>query len=323
MDLGFYAAQRELLMPVLSAAAAFLAVIVVSWPYLVRQPLAERMRGIAAERERIRRRERERLNAAEAAGTLRQEPKKLFSEIIRIFRLGDQLSAKGPRRMLRMAGYRGNAALVTFVAARFILPIVLFAVTLLYVVVLLPTESAALKMLVAIGAAGFGHYLPPILVKNRVVKRQQEIQRAWPEALDLLLICVESGMGVEAALKKVSEEIGVQSPELAAELSLTTSELSFLQDRHQAFENLGERTGLECVRSVVTSLNQAEKHGTSLGRTLRVLAQENRDTRMSLAEKKAAALPPKLTVPMILFFLPVLFAVILTPAIIQVVEVYQ
>ena len=129
-------------------------------------------------------------------------------------------------------------------------------------------------------------------------------------------------MGIESAFRKVSEEIGAQSVALAEELSLTTAELSYLQDRRKAYENLGERTGLEGVRGVVTSLIQAEKYGTPVGTTLRVLAQENRDMRMSEAEKRAAALPPKLTVPMILFFLPVLFAVIITPAAIQVTEIY-
>lgn len=121
-------------------------------------------------------------------------------------------------------------------------------------------------------------------------------------------------MGIDSSFRKVAEEIGLQSPELAEELSLTTAELSYLQDRRKAFENLRDRTGLEGVKAVVTSLIQAEKYGTSLGQSLRVLAQESRDMRMAEAEKKAAALPPKLTVPMIAFFLPVLFVVILSPA---------
>ena len=159
-------------------------------------------------------------------------------------------------------------------------------------------------------------------MRNQITKRQKSVRRAWPDALDLLLICVESGMGIEGAFRKVSEEIGSPSIALAEELSLTTAELSYLQDRRKAYDNLGERTGLEGVRSVVTALIQAEKYGTPIGTALRVLAQENRDMRMQEAEKKAAALPPKLTVPMILFFLPVLFAVIITPAAIQVSEIW-
>jgi len=155
--------------------------------------------------------------------------------------------------------------------------------------------------------------VPYLFLKNRIAKRQISIKRAFPDALDLLLICVESGMSVEAAFKKVSVEIGSQSIALAEELTLTTAELSYLQERKQAYENLAKRTDLEGVKSVCMALQQAERYGTPLAQTLRVMSQENRDMRMNEAEKKAAALPPKLTVPMILFFLPVLFVVILGP----------
>ncbi len=164
-----------------------------------------------------------------------------------------------------------------------------------------------------IGMVG-GFYLPIIFLKNMVQRRQESIRRAWSDALDLLLICVESGMSIEAAIQRVSREIGSQSVPLAEEMTLTNAELSYLQDRRKAFENLGKRTGLPIVKSVVTSLIQSERYGTPLGTALRVLAQENRDMRMSDAEKKAAALPPKLTVPMVLFFLPVIFIVILGPS---------
>jgi tight adherence protein C len=144
------------------------------------------------------------------------------------------------------------------------------------------------------------------------------MRQAFPDALDLLLICVESGMSIEHAFRKVAGEIGNQSVPLAEEFALCTAELSYLSDRRIAYENLAIRTGLESVKSVSTALIQAERYGTPLGTALRVLAQESRDQRMSAAEKKAAALPPKLTVPMILFFLPVLFVIIMTPALVQV-----
>ena len=166
----------------------------------------------------------------------------------------------------------------------------------------------------------FGYYLPSIFVKNMAKRRQDSIRKAWSDALDLLLICVESGMAIEPAMQRVAREIGSASVPLAEELSLTVAELSYLQDRRKAYENLGKRTGLPTVRSVVTSLIQSERYGTPLGTALRVLAQENRDSRMADAEKKAAALPPKLTVPMILFFLPVIFVIILGPSIIMVMK---
>src|SRR5204863_10115874 len=153
-----------------------------------------------------------------------------------------------------------------------------------------------------------------------IKKRQLSIKRSFPDALDLLLICVESGMSVEVAFRKVSTEIGSQSIPLAEEFTLTTAELSYLQDRKVAYENLAKRTGLDGVKSVCMALTQSERYGTPLATSLRVMAQENRDMRMNEAEKKAAALPPKLTVPMILFFLPVLFIVILGPTFIKVSE---
>jgi tight adherence protein C len=174
------------------------------------------------------------------------------------------------------------------------------------------------KIGIAIAAAYAGMHLPLMLLKNKIQRRQLSIKRAFPDTLDLLLICVESGMSIEAAFKKVSEEIGRQSVPLAEELTLTMAELSYLPDRRQAYENLAKRTDLDGVKSVCMALQQAERYGTPLAQMLRVMAQENRDMRMSEAEKKAAGLPPKLTVPMILFFLPVLFIVILGPAAIKV-----
>jgi tight adherence protein C len=142
--------------------------------------------------------------------------------------------------------------------------------------------------------------------------------RAFPDALDLMLICVEAGMSIESSFTRVANEIGSQSPELAEELGLTTAELSYLPDRRQAFDNLAKRCGHAGVKAVATALNQAEKYGTPLGAALRVTANENREMRMQEAERKAASLPAKLTVPMIIFFLPCLFVVILGPAIISI-----
>ena len=164
-------------------------------------------------------------------------------------------------------------------------------------------------------AAGF--YAPNIYVSNLAQQRQQSIMRAFPDALDMLLICVEAGMSIELGFHKVSQEIGSASPELAEEFGLTVAELSYLPERRQAYDNFAKRTGHEGVKSVCMALGQAERYGTPLGDALRVMAKENREMRMSEAEKKAAALPAKLTVPMIVFFLPVLFLVVLGPAYIK------
>ncbi len=312
----------QLIVALCAALSVFSAIVVISWPYLARDDLGNRMRQISSERERIRARVRAKLEAQKKQASLRTEPKKFFKDMVDRFNLAKQAEDGAMVRMLRQAGYRGQNPVFVFLTLRLAMPLLMFALAGLYVFVIIRLEQPLfIKLGIVLGVSYLGYYAPAIYVKNQIGKRQKSIRRAWPDGLDLLLICVESGMGIESAFRKVSEEIGVQSPALAEELSLTTAELSYLQDRRKAYENLGERTGLEGVRGVVTSLIQAEKYGTPVGQSLRVLAQENRDMRMSEAEKKAAALPPKLTVPMILFFLPVLFAVIITPAAIQVANI--
>jgi len=223
------------------------------------------------------------------------------------------------REVLRRAGYRGPGPYVVYLFFRLIAPIALFIFVALYLFVLVPLPiPMMLKVCICIVGAYLGIKAPDIFITNRIQRRQASIKLSFPDALDLLLICVESGMSAEVAFRKVSEEIGSQSVALAEELTLTTAELSYLPDRRMAYENLANRVDLDGVKAVCTALIQAERYGTPLGQTLRVMAQENRDMRMTEAEKKAAALPPKLTVPMILFFLPVLFVVILGPAGIQI-----
>jgi tight adherence protein C len=200
-------------------------------------------------------------------------------------------------------------------------PAVTLVASLFYVFVVFKLDQpATIKVGICLGATYLGMQLPTLFLKNKIQRRQVSIRRAFPDALDLLLICVESGMSIEAGFRRVAQEIGTQSIALAEELTLTTAELSYLQDRRQAYENLGKRTNMDGVKSICIALQQAERYGTPMGQTLRVLSQENRDMRMSEAEKKAAGLPPKLTVPMIVFFLPCLFVVILGPAIIKVMQ---
>lgn len=208
---------------------------------------------------------------------------------------------------------------MAFLFFRLVAPIAFALFAVFYLVVL---DDSDWPLLTKTGIVIFATYLgvkaPELFISNTITKRQESMRIAFPDALDLMLICVESGMSVDHAFRKVGQEIGVRSAALAEEFALATAELSYLPDRRQAFQNLTARTGLESVKQISTVLIQAEKYGTPLGRALRVTAQESRDMRMAEAERKAAALPPKLTVPMIIFFLPVLMVVVMAPAIIQV-----
>jgi tight adherence protein C len=297
----------------LADIAASLTAYTLVMPLFAGESLSKRMKAVASERERLRQRERERLSKTEKV-SLRQSPKQLVSRVVDDFNLTKWLAQEAARDKLVMAGYRGHAPYVTFLFARAVTPIVMFIGAVLYVFVISQMQkSLPIKIGICVGVAYLGLQAPMIFLKNAIGKRQLQIKRAFPDALDLLLICIESGMSVEVAFRKVAAEIVQQSVALSEEFALTTAELSYLQDRKVAYENLAQRTGLEGVKSVCLALMQSERYGTPLGQSLRVMAQENRDMRMNEAEKKAAALPPKLTVPMILFFLPVLFVVILGP----------
>jgi tight adherence protein C len=303
---------------ILVAIATAATVITIALPLVEGDVLGRRMKAVAIERDRIRARERERLNKG-AKVSLRQEPKVYMKRVVEQFKLGEWLGTETAKQKLQMAGYRGAHAETAFLFFRLVLPIAFMILALFYLFIVNTfNQPPLIRIGIVIGSTFLGIKMPEIFLSNQISKRQALIRRAWPDTLDLLLICVESGMSIEQAFRRVSVEVGSQSVPLAEELTLTTAELSYLPERRVAYENLAARTGLEPVRSVATALVQAERYGTPLGQALRVLAQESRDIRMNEAEKKAAALPPKLTVPMILFFLPVLFVVILTPALIRV-----
>ncbi len=293
------------------------SLISIGLPFLEGDNLDERMKLVASERERIRAREREKLQARN--GNLRMTPKAYMKNIVERYSLSRWLGTEQAKASLAMAGYRGPQAEVGFLFFRLISPIALLLCGTIYMFVVLKMQMTMMGRLSVVIALAYGGLKgPEIYLQNIISKRQHSMRRAFPDAMDLLLICVESGMSIEHAFRRVSQEIGARSIPLAEEFTLTTAELSYLPDRRTAYDNFYKRTGLSDVKNIVTSLVQAEKYGTPLGSALRVVSQEARDTRMMEAEKKAASLPPKLTVPMILFFLPVLFAVILTPAIIQI-----
>jgi tight adherence protein C len=314
----------QFLMVALIAVSVFATIFTVLMPYLGGSQLEGRMKSVAIERDAMRARERSKLvseadrkRRAGSGGSLKEATQKAgIRAVVERLDLKKALADENTVNKLRMAGFRGQNPLIMFLFLRFVLPFVAFTGAVVYTFWLggFAEKTTMMKWFICFVIAYAGFYAPNLYISNKSGKRKKSIERAWPDALDLMLICVESGMATEGAFRKVSDEIGTASVELAEELVLTTAELSYLPERRQAFENLASRTGLDTVRSVTQALIQAEKYGTPVATALRVLSQESREHRLNEAEKKAAALPPKLTVPMILFFLPVLFGVILGPA---------
>lgn len=282
--------------------------------------LERRMKAVSVRREELKRRSRQAI--AQSGSSLRQSDEGFKKRVVERLQLSRYLEDPKVADKMAMAGFRGQQPLTAFYFFRFAAPFVMMAFAAFYVFVLndfgLPLMS---RVAIVFGAFMAGFYAPNLYLENRIQKRRQSIVQAFPDALDLLLICVESGMSIDAAIQKVSQEIGGQSIELAEEMSLLSAELSYLPERRSAYEGLARRTNHPGVKAVATAMIQAEQYGTPLGHALRTMAKENRDLRLSAAEKKAAALPAKLTVPMIVFFLPVLFVVILGPAIIKIQDI--
>ena len=302
---------------ILIALAVGAAILTIAMPLLERDVLEDRMKSVAIERERVRSRERERLSMNEPNKSVRFVQKDFMKQVVEQLQLKKWLSTERARFHLARAGFRGEPSEVAFMFFRLVTPIVFVLLVSLYLFLHNTLDmSWIMKFAACLTSVYVGIKAPEIYLSNLVQKRQFSLNRAFPNALDLLLICIESGMSIELSFRKVSMEIGIESVEMAEEFALATAELSYLPDRRVAFDNLAERTGLTAMKSLAIVMKQSEKYGTPLGLGLRVLARESRDERMNLAEKKAAALSPKLTVPMMLFFLPVLIVVIIFPAVI-------
>lgn len=289
-------------------------------PMLAKDDMSRRIKAVSTERERIRMRERDRL-AASGAGknTLRYKSGGLSKQMVDSLQLNSWLNTDTAKLKLAQAGFRGVGAENAFLAYRLGAPIIFFIGGLIYLFFVANLQwSVTMKFGAALACAYLGIKAPEIFLNNKIGKRQKTMNRAYPNMVDLLIICAESGMSIEHSVRKVSQEIGSESIEMAEEMSLLAAEMSYLENRRVAFENLANRCGIDAIKQLTTVMIQSEKYGTPLGVALRVLAQESRDARLTAAEKKAAALPPALTVPMIVFFLPGLFCAILTPAIVQI-----
>ena len=306
--------RPETLAAYLVAAAVFGTLMTILLPYLQGNKLETRLKAVASQRERLRKQSRA---ALEKKG-LRRKDDSVVGNISSTLNLAKALEDPNVVKLMNQAGMRGPGPISGFYFARMALPFLGALVTFIYIFFI---NDHGLSTVMKYGSLAFGaaagFYAPNIYISSLAQKRQKSLMRAFPDSLDMLLICVEAGMSIEMGFNKVSQEIGSASPELAEEFGITLAELSFLPDRRQAYENLAIRTGHEGVKAVCMALAQAERYGTPLGDALRLMARENREMRMSEAEKKAAALPAQLTVPMILFFLPVLFLIVLGPAYIK------
>jgi tight adherence protein C len=251
-------------------------------------------------------------------------PASMIRELVTRANLLRSHHATEARMVLARAGMRSNDAMIKYLFARLTLPLV-FAVGMLidaYTLHLLPVPPQ-FRLMAAAAAAVFGFFAPGIYIKNLTTKRAKRIQMGLPDALDLMIICAEAGLSLDATLVRVSRELQPSCPDLAEELGITSAELTFLPDRKQAFENLNNRTDMSSVRGVVNTLMQTAKFGTPLAQSLRVLASEYRDARMFRAEEKAARLPALMTVPMILFILPTLFIVLMGPAALNIIDTFN
>src|SRR5215208_3319757 len=233
----------------LAAVAAIATVVTLAMPLLSPDQLDKRLKSVAIEREKLRQRERERLARGEKV-SLRRSPKQYMQTVVEKFNLRKWVGQEEARALVVQAGYRGQAPYIAYLFFRMVVPIAMLVISLVYVFLVVELDQTPpVKIGLCLAATYFGMYLPNLFIKNKITRRQLSIKRAFPDSLDLLLICVESGMSVEAGFRKVAQEIGSQSVALAEEFTLTTAELSYLQDRRQAYENLAKRTNLEGVKS--------------------------------------------------------------------------
>ena len=319
MDLVQFLTDPDNLLTAFVGVVCFATIMTLVLPMMNKSSLEGRLKSVANRREELRRRSREEMAKRGSGSSLRQTDEGLYRKVVDRLQLSRLLEDPKVAEKMAQAGFRGPRPISAFYFFRFVMPFVFAMLAGFYLFVVndfgLPPMS---RFTICVAALLVGYYAPNVYISNIAQKRRESIVAAFPDSLDLLLICVESGMSIEAAIQKVSQEVGGSSIELAEELTLVSAELSYLPERRQAYEGLARRTNHPGIKAVATAMIQAERYGTPLGSALRVMSKENRELRLSAAEKIAAALPAKLTVPMILFFLPVLFVMILGPAIITV-----
>jgi tight adherence protein C len=312
----------EIAIVILAALAAAITVAAVWQALLVRDPLGPRLKALAERRAALKagltappRRQRKERRKAKSVGFARA--------FVNRFSVLKKRQGKSKVVRLAQAGYRSKDAPIIYVFAKATLPVVFGATAAFLIYVAKVYEFKPLyQALATAGSFAFGFFGPDIWIHNQISKRQLQLRRGLPDALDLLVICAEAGLGMDAAFSRVSREMIKSSPEVADEFGLCSIELSFLPERRQALQNLADRTGMAEFRAIVNTLLQTEKYGTPLANSLRVLSAEFRNDRLMKAEEKAARLPAIMTVPMILFILPCLFVILLGPAIFRIVDAF-
>jgi len=300
---------------ILSAVATFAVLLALYAATTVKDPMVRRVKALNERREQLKAGIVASTNKRKKITNRNQAADKVRGILTQFKMLQDDQLKKTQTRLMQ-AGIRTKDLAFFIIFARLVLPVVIggVAVLLLYVLGFEPQWSALRRYITVAGLLVGSYKAPDLWLKNKVNKRSHAIRKGLPDALDLLVICAEAGLTVDAAFARVSKELGKAYPELGDEFGLTAIELGFLAERRQAFENLAQRVDLEAVRGVVTTMIQTEKYGTPLASALRVLSAEFRHERMMRAEEKAARLPAIMTVPLILFILPTLFVVILGPA---------
>ncbi len=300
----------QTLIVLISAVAAAGSFAAFAWPYLNKTQEKEKyQRVIQKKRKALFTDARE---DVEKRQTARENLSIRFSIQRKLGAYGEKL-----RDQMLQAGIRDPKAPMNFLLAKIAIPLVLAAFTLLVMTKGNKDFSMAQTYLACLGMIVVGFSLPSVLVKNHIQKRQEEINMTFPDSLDMMLICVQGGIGLEQTINRVADEVAEHAPILAEELGILSAEMGMLNDRRAALQDFARRVGSGAAKSFATAMIQAEQYGTSISNAMRVISEELRDARMGEAERKAASLPPKLTVPMILFFLPALFVVILAPAFLQ------
>ncbi|MGH1376213.1 MAG: type II secretion system F family protein [Alphaproteobacteria bacterium] len=305
--------DNETLITILAALGAGLSFAAFAIPFLQKNEQKEKHKSI------IEKRRKDLFQASREGQKIIKDDSTSARDDIAMFykfqKLAGSMGDKARDKMVQ-AGIRNPKAHIKFMFSRVVLPIVIVALATFFFSALEEEKqpSDALKLCVIFGGALFGFKLPDILVQNMIIKRQEEFNLAFPDSLDMMLICVQGGIGLEQTVERVASEMAGQSEVLAEELGILSAELAMLNDRRQALQDFARRMGGGAGKSFATALIQAEQYGTSVSQAMRVMSDELRDMRMAKAEQKAASLPPKLTVPMILFFLPALFIIILGPA---------